>query len=120
MARARSVALVMDPLPGLRFTERETPERGDRPVGYSLLMTHPVKNSRRRGTTAISSKHQVTIPVDAMQEAGFRPGDRLRARAVGTGKVVLEREAEPLDEFLGALTGVYESFDLDALRDEWA
>lgn len=89
-------------------------------MGYSLLMAHSVKNPRRRGTTAISSKHQVTIPVDAMQEAGFRPGDRLRARAEGTGKVVLEREAEPLDEFLGALTGVYEGFDLDALRDEWA
>ena len=34
--------------------------------------------------------------------------------------MVLEREAEPLDEFLGTLTGVYEGFDLDALRDEWA
>ena len=79
-----------------------------------------VKNPRRRGTTAISSKHQVTIPVDAMHEAGFHPGDRLRARAEGAGKVVLEREAAPLDEFLGALTGAYEGFDLDALRDEWA
>jgi bifunctional DNA-binding transcriptional regulator/antitoxin component of YhaV-PrlF toxin-antitoxin module len=79
-----------------------------------------VKNSRRRGTTAISSKHQVTIPVAAMREAGFRPGDRLRAHADGAGRVVLERDVEPLDEFLGALTGVYEGFDLDALRDEWA
>jgi bifunctional DNA-binding transcriptional regulator/antitoxin component of YhaV-PrlF toxin-antitoxin module len=83
-------------------------------------MTPNVKNRRRRGTTAISSKHQVTIPVDAMQEAGFRPGDRLRARAEGAGKVVLERESEPLDEFLGTLTGLYDGFDLDALRSEWA
>ena len=83
-------------------------------------MADVVRNSRRRGTTAISSKHQVTIPGDAMREAGFRPGDRLRARAEGTGRVVLEREAEPLNEFLGALTGSYEGFDLDALRDEWA
>lgn len=82
-------------------------------------MDKSVKTSRPRGTTAISSKHQVTIPVDAMQEAGFRPGDRLRARAEGSGKVVLEREADPLEAFLGALTGVYEGFDLDALRDEW-
>lgn len=83
-------------------------------------MARSVKNRRRRGTTAISSKHQVTIPVDAMHEAGLQPGDRLVARAQGTGRVVLEREADPLDEFLGALTGVYEGFDLDALRDEWA
>ena len=91
-----------------------------RAAHYSLLMSEHVKNPRRRGTTAISSKHQVTIPVDAMREAGFRPGDRLRARAEGSGKVVFEREAESLDEFLGALTDVYEGFDLDALRDEWA
>lgn len=82
-------------------------------------MDDQVKNLRKRGTTAISSKHQVTIPVDAMREAGLRPGDRLRARAEGTGKVVLELESEPLTELLGALTGVYEGFDLDALRDEW-
>ncbi len=79
-----------------------------------------VKNQRPRGTTAISTKHQVTIPVDAMHEAGLRPGDRLRARADGAGRVVLERETEPLGDFLGALTGVYEGFDLDALRNEWA
>ena len=83
-------------------------------------MDKSAKNSRPRGTTAISSKHQVTIPVDAMREAGFHPGDRLRARAEGSGKVVLERDADALDAWLGALTGVYEDFDLDALRDEWA
>lgn len=55
-----------------------------------------------------------------MKAAGFRPGDRLRARAQGIGRVVLELEEEPLERFLGALTGVYEGFDLDELRDEWA
>ena len=83
-------------------------------------MAVPVKNRRRRGTTAISSKHQVTIPKEAMREAGLRPGDRLKARAEGRGKVVLEREADALDAFLGVVTGLYEGFDLDALRDEWA
>lgn len=62
----------------------------------------------------------MTIPADAMRAAGLRPGDRLRARVGDGGTVVLEREAEPLDDLLGALTGVYEGFDLGALRDEWA
>lgn len=83
-------------------------------------MTKIVRKQRRRGTTGISAKHQVTIPVDAMQAAGLRPGDRLRARAEGAGRVLLEREAEPLDEFLGLFTGTYDDFDLDALREEWA
>lgn len=32
----------------------------------------------------------------------------------------MEREAAPLDDFLGALTGEHDGFDLEALRDEWA
>lgn len=83
-------------------------------------MVDKVKGARRRGASTISSQHQVTIPVDAMRAAGLRPGDRLRARADGSGRVVLERATDPLDELLGALTGVYEGFDLDTLRAEWA
>jgi len=33
---------------------------------------------------------------------------------------VLEREVEAPETFIGALTGVYEGFDLDSVRDEWA
>jgi bifunctional DNA-binding transcriptional regulator/antitoxin component of YhaV-PrlF toxin-antitoxin module len=87
---------------------------------YSLLMPRSVKNTRPRGTTAISSKHQVTIPVAALRDAGLRPGDRLRAHADGPGRVVLEREEDPFDKYLGSFTGLYDGFDLDALRDEWA
>ncbi len=83
-------------------------------------MGDPVKNRRRRGTTAISSKHQVTIPSEAMSTAGLRPGDRLRARAEGAGRIVLEREVNAPEAFVGALTGLYTGFDLDSLRDEWA
>lgn len=77
-----------------------------------------VKN-RRRGTSRISSKHQVTIPVDALLEAGLEAGERVSARADGPGRVVLEREADVLAEFRGSLTGVYESGELERLRDEW-
>ena len=81
-------------------------------------MPKEVKIRRRRGTTTISSKHQVTIPIDAMEAAGFHTGDRLQARVEG-GAVVFERETVPLEAFLGSMTGMWEGFDLDALRDEW-
>ena len=55
-----------------------------------------------------------------MKAAGFQAGDRVRARADGAGRVVLERLTDPVEQFRGALTGVYDGFDLDALRDEWA
>lgn len=75
--------------------------------------------NRRRGTSRISTKHQVTIPVDAMNGAGFVVGERLVARSDGAGRVVFEREADVLTEYEGALTGAYEPGELDALRDEW-
>lgn len=74
---------------------------------------------RRRGTSRISSKHQVTIPADALRSAGLRVGERVVAHADGAGRVVFEREADVLSELSGALTGVYDTDELDGLRDEW-
>ena len=89
---------------------------GDRPGTFTDVRN--VKN-RRRGTSRISAKHQITIPADALRAAGLEVGERLVAHADGPGRVVLEREADVLDEFAGALSGVYEARELDDLRDEW-
>jgi bifunctional DNA-binding transcriptional regulator/antitoxin component of YhaV-PrlF toxin-antitoxin module len=67
----------------------------------------------------ISSKHQVTIPQDAMRNAGLEAGERVTARADGPGRVILEREVDVLDQFAGSLTGVFDGETLDQLRDEW-
>jgi bifunctional DNA-binding transcriptional regulator/antitoxin component of YhaV-PrlF toxin-antitoxin module len=74
---------------------------------------------RRRGATRISSKHQITIPVDALREAGLEVGERVVARADGPGRVVFEREHDVLADFAGALTGVYPPDELEQLRSEW-
>lgn len=74
---------------------------------------------RRRGATRISSKNQITIPADALRAAGLEVGERVVAHADGPGRVVLEREADVLAEFAGALTGVYRRGELDELRSEW-
>jgi bifunctional DNA-binding transcriptional regulator/antitoxin component of YhaV-PrlF toxin-antitoxin module len=68
----------------------------------------------------ISSRHQVTIPPDALRAAGLTVGERVVARADGPGRVVLEREGDILDEFAGSLTGVFDRDELQAVRDEWA
>lgn len=77
-----------------------------------------VKN-RRRGSTRISSKHQITIPADALRAAGLEIGDRVVAHADGAGRVVLEREHDILAEFAGTMTGAYNDNELDELRREW-
>jgi bifunctional DNA-binding transcriptional regulator/antitoxin component of YhaV-PrlF toxin-antitoxin module len=79
---------------------------------------YEVKN-RRRGTSRVSSKHQVTIPTDALRAAGLQVGERLVAHADGPGRVVFEREVDVLAEFSGALTGVYHHDELERLRGEW-
>ena len=67
----------------------------------------------------ISSKNQITIPAEAMRNAGLKVGDRVVARSDGAGRVILERERDVVAEFAGALTGVYRSDELDVLRSEW-
>ena len=78
-----------------------------------------VKTNRRRGYTRVSSKHQVTIPLEALEDAGIRTGDRLRAEVRGPGEVALIRDDDPLARFAGALTDVYPAGELEVLRGEW-
>jgi bifunctional DNA-binding transcriptional regulator/antitoxin component of YhaV-PrlF toxin-antitoxin module len=76
---------------------------------------------RGAGQTRISAKHQVTIPMNAFTGAGFKPGDAVRAEAIGPGRVVLTRTTALLDEFSGALrtNGALRNA-VEQLRDEWA
>jgi bifunctional DNA-binding transcriptional regulator/antitoxin component of YhaV-PrlF toxin-antitoxin module len=67
----------------------------------------------------VSSKHQVTIPADALRAAGIDVGERLVAHADGPGRIVFEREADVLAEFAGALTGMFRPDELERLREEW-
>ena len=74
---------------------------------------------RRRGFTRISAKHQATIPVQALKDAGLKPGDEVRVVAAGRGRLVLERDVNVVERHAGTLRGVYERGELDRLRDEW-
>ena len=86
---------------------------------YPLPVADQVKASHR-GRTRISSKNQVTLPVEALAAAGLKTGDRLRADSAGPGRITLSREDDPVEQFAGRLTGVYPSGYLDELRGEWA
>lgn len=86
------------------------------PCSFTIV---PNVKDRRRGATRISSKHQITIPADALRAAGLVIGERVIAHADGPGRVVLEREHDVLAEFAGAMTGAYAPNELDGLRAEW-
>ena len=87
-------------------------------IPIPLLVMKEVKK-RRRGFTRISAKHQATLPVQALKEAGLKPGDEVRVVAAGRGRLVLERDLNVVERHAGKLRGVYEPGELDRLRDEW-
>lgn len=74
---------------------------------------------RRRGFTRISAKHQATIPVQALRDAGLQAGDEVRVVADGRGRLVLELDVNIVERHAGSLPGVYAPGELDKLRDEW-
>ena len=78
-----------------------------------------VKQKRVRGRTRISAKHQATIPVEALRQAGLKAGDHLRVEAAGAGRIVLVRVRDAIKRHAGRLTGVYPKGYLARLRREW-
>jgi bifunctional DNA-binding transcriptional regulator/antitoxin component of YhaV-PrlF toxin-antitoxin module len=65
----------------------------------------------------LSSKNQITIPVDVLRETGIKPGDQIVIRAAGRGRVEVERAEDVIARHAGTLR--FPPGYLDALRDEW-
>src|SRR5207245_10618764 len=76
------------------------------------------KVKRVRGTTRVSRKNQITLPVAALKAARVSQGDELRVQANGDGRILLERSSDPLEEFVGAVAGLSAAPHLYELRGE--
>jgi bifunctional DNA-binding transcriptional regulator/antitoxin component of YhaV-PrlF toxin-antitoxin module len=64
----------------------------------------------------ISSKHQVTLPVAALERAGLRSGDEVAIEAEGADRIVVRRVAKDVKAALGVFDGLYEPGYLERLR----
>jgi bifunctional DNA-binding transcriptional regulator/antitoxin component of YhaV-PrlF toxin-antitoxin module len=87
--------------------------------GVSTHDPGQVKGTADRRSTRISAKHQITIPAGAFEGARLAVGDRLEAKPLGVGKVLLERVGNSVDRYAGVLTGVWDNDELEQLRSEW-
>jgi AbrB family looped-hinge helix DNA binding protein len=66
----------------------------------------------------ISSKNQVTIPVESLERAGLRAGDVVAVEAEGEDRIVIRRAAGDRADALGVFDGLYEPGYLERLRSE--
>ena len=78
-------------------------------MAQKVKKTEPSRKRSRRepGKTTISSKNQITIPVEAMRKAGFEPGTKLEVASAESGEIVLidpspEARARMIENFEGA------------------
>jgi len=67
----------------------------------------------------VSSKNQVTLPVEAMRAAGLRAGDEVVVRPIGDGEVVVAARGSRVRRHAGIARGIYGEDELDQLRAEW-
>jgi bifunctional DNA-binding transcriptional regulator/antitoxin component of YhaV-PrlF toxin-antitoxin module len=67
----------------------------------------------------VSSKNQVTLPVEAMRAAGLRVGEEVTVRPVGDGELIIAARGTRIRRHAGIATGIYDNGELDRLRDEW-
>ena len=67
----------------------------------------------------VSSKNQVTLPIEAMRAAGLHAGDEVTIRPIGHGEVVVALRGSRVRRHAGIATGIYPVGELDRLRDEW-
>lgn len=63
----------------------------------------------------ISSKHQVTLPVETLRRAGLGVGDEVAIEAEGPDRIVVRRVGSA-EEAFGVFDGLYEPDYLERLR----
>jgi bifunctional DNA-binding transcriptional regulator/antitoxin component of YhaV-PrlF toxin-antitoxin module len=67
----------------------------------------------------VSSKNQVTLPVEAMRAAGLRAGEEITVRPIGDGELIIAARGSRVRRHAGIATGIYGSGEADRLRAEW-
>ena len=64
----------------------------------------------------ISSKHQVTLPVETLERAGLKAGDEVAIEAEGPDRIIVRRVERDPARALGVFDGLYEPDYLERLR----
>ena len=81
----------------------------------------PVQRAGRTSTSRLSSKNQLTVPVDILRRVGLEAGDEVEfvVNDAGFIQIQVEGQANPVLNLVGKYGDLFTGFDLDAERDSW-
>jgi len=83
------------------------------------------KKSARAGRTStskLSSKNQLTVPVDILRSIGLTIGDEVEFSVNDAGFIEVKPvvEENPIMRLVGIGTDIYKDFDLEKDRESWS
>jgi AbrB family looped-hinge helix DNA binding protein len=90
----------------------------------SKKSTAPKTRRGRATTSRISSKNQITIPIEVLREVNLKPGDQIKFMIDKEERIVLSPSAEQewkktLRAMAGTMPRLGKNFDYKKEREEW-
>jgi len=81
----------------------------------------PAKRAGRTSTSRLSSKNQLTVPVDILRRVGLEAGDEVEfvVNDAGFIQIKMAGDANPVLNLVGAFPGVFDEFDQEKERVTW-
>ena len=81
----------------------------------------PLKRAGRTSTSRLSSKNQLTVPVDILRRVGLEVGDEVEfvVNDAGFIQIQVEGHANPVLNLVGAFPGIFDEFDQEKERAAW-
>ena len=67
----------------------------------------------------VSSKNQVTLPVEAMRAVGLHAGEEVAVRPIGDGELIIAALGSRIRRHAGIATRIYAAGEFDRRRDAW-
>ena len=81
----------------------------------------PARRAGRTSTSRLSSKNQLTVPVDILRRVGLKAGDEVEfvVNDAGFIQIQVEGQANSILNLVGAFPGIFDEFDQEKERAAW-
>ncbi len=102
----------------LKVKAKKSPiKRARKPV----VVKKPAQRKGRTSSSRLSSKNQLTVPVDILRSVGLKGGDEVEFVVNNAGFIQIEivGSRNSVLDLVGAFPGVFDTFDQEKERAAW-